>query len=106
RTVAMTVYGDLEVSALRELPRGRSPISTSVVPIAEKPQWLDRAWQRIHEEVRKGHQVYVVCPRIGDGENEDGEAPPKEDGSDRRPPLAVVDVANRLAAGPLRGLRV
>ncbi|MDQ2586225.1 ATP-dependent DNA helicase RecG [Saccharothrix yanglingensis] len=106
RTVAMTVYGDLEVSALRELPRGRSPISTSVVPIAEKPQWLDRAWQRIHEEVRKGHQVYVVCPRIGDGENEDGEAPPKEDGSERRPPLAVVDVANRLAAGPLRGLRV
>ncbi|QFZ22812.1 ATP-dependent DNA helicase RecG [Saccharothrix syringae] len=104
RTVAMTVYGDLEVSALRELPRGRSPISTSVVPVAEKPAWLDRAWQRIHEEVRKGHQVYVVCPRIGDGE--DAEEPPKEDGSDRRPPLAVVDVANRLAEGPLRGLRI
>ncbi|ONI83269.1 ATP-dependent DNA helicase RecG [Saccharothrix sp. ALI-22-I] len=108
RTVAMTVYGDLEVSALRELPQGRSPISTSVVPVASKPGWLDRAWQRIHEEVRKGHQVYVVCPRIGDGESEDsGSAePPKEDGSDRRPPLAVVDVANRLAEGPLRGLRI
>ena len=108
RTVAMTVYGDLEVSALRELPRGRSPISTSVVPVASKPGWLDRAWQRIHEEVGKGHQVYVVCPRIGDGAAEDdAEAPPKEDaGSDRRPPLAVVDVANKLAEGPLRGLRI
>ncbi|MEU4762711.1 ATP-dependent DNA helicase RecG [Actinosynnema sp. NPDC023794] len=115
RTVAMTVYGDLEVSALRELPQGRSPISTSVVPVAQKPGWLDRAWQRIHEEVGKGHQVYVVCPRIGDGDAEDdGEAPPKEpakgspkdDGSDRRPPLAVVDVANKLAEGPLRGLRI
>ncbi|KOX12746.1 ATP-dependent DNA helicase [Saccharothrix sp. NRRL B-16348] len=111
RTVAMTVYGDLEVSALRELPQGRSPISTSVVPVASKPGWLDRAWQRIREEVGKGHQVYVVCPRIGDGAAEDdGETPPKEsakdDGSDRRPPLAVVDVANRLAEGPLRGLRI
>ncbi len=108
RTVAMTVYGDLEVSALRELPQGRSPISTSVVPTAEKPGWLDRAWQRIHEEVGKGHQVYVVCPRIGDGESEDpsGAEPPKDDSSDRRPPLAVVDVAQRLAEGPLRGLRV
>ncbi|RKT57101.1 helicase-related protein [Saccharothrix australiensis] len=108
RTVAMTVYGDLEVSALRELPGGRSPISTSVVPVAEKPAWLDRAWQRIHEEVRKGHQAYVVCPRIGDGEAEEasGDEPPKEDASDRRPPLAVVDVAQRLAEGPLRGLRV
>ncbi|ACU39784.1 ATP-dependent DNA helicase RecG [Actinosynnema mirum] len=106
RTVAMTVYGDLEVSALRELPGGRSPIKTSVVPTAEKPQWLDRAWQRIHEEVGKGHQVYVVCPRIGDGEDEDGK-PPKEKGDpDKRPPLAVVDVANRLAAGPLKGLRI
>ena len=107
RTVAMTVYGDLTVSALRELPQGRSPISTSLVPLAEKPQWLSRAWQRIHEEVAKGHQVYVVCPRIGDGEtDEDGAEPPKEDASDRRPPLAVVDVANRLAEGPLRGLSI
>ncbi|MEO6089922.1 MAG: helicase-related protein, partial [Umezawaea sp.] len=107
RTVAMTVYGDLAVSALRELPGGRSPISTSLVPLAEKPQWLSRAWQRIHEEVAKGHQVYVVCPRIGDGESDDeGAEPPKEDASDRRPPLAVVDVANRLAEGPLRGLAI
>ncbi|TWG08996.1 ATP-dependent DNA helicase RecG [Saccharopolyspora dendranthemae] len=123
RTVAMTVYGDLETSALRELPQGRSPISTSVVPISEKPAWLDRAWARIHEEVAAGHQVYVVCPRIGDDEESsgkgkktkkstvddgDGEEPPPEDdgGEQRRPPVAVIDVAEQLAAGPLSGLRL
>ncbi|MEV4643953.1 ATP-dependent DNA helicase RecG [Saccharopolyspora sp. NPDC049357] len=122
RTVAMTVYGDLETSALRELPQGRSPISTSVVPVAEKPAWLDRAWARIHEEVAAGHQVYVVCPRIGDDEETsgkgkkskkstvddgDGEEPPPDDGGEqRRPPVAVVDVAEQLAAGPLSGLRL
>ncbi|MCP3798047.1 ATP-dependent DNA helicase RecG [Allokutzneria sp. A3M-2-11 16] len=120
RTVAMTVYGDLKVAALRELPKGRSPISTSVVPAAEKPRWLDRTWQRIREEVAKGHQAYVVCPRIGESEGDEDEAPPKKskgakepkepkeakEESDRRPPLAVMDVAPRLASGPLRGLRV
>ena len=67
RTVAMTVFGDLETSTLRELPPGRAPISTVVVPVAERPAWLDRAWQRISEEVAKGRQAFVVCPRIGDG---------------------------------------
>ena len=51
RTVAMTVYGDLDTSTLTELPGGRSPISTTVVPVAEKPAWLERAWQRVREEV-------------------------------------------------------
>jgi ATP-dependent DNA helicase RecG len=88
RTVAMTVYGDLEVSTLRELPRGRSPIATHVVAAAERPALLDRAWQRIREEVAAGHQVYVVCPRIG-GESADEELStdpeldgPVESGSD------------------------
>ncbi|HEV2783211.1 MAG TPA: ATP-dependent DNA helicase RecG [Actinophytocola sp.] len=101
RTVAMTVYGDLETSSLRELPVGRSPIGTTVVPAAEKPAWLDRAWQRIREEVQSGHQAYVVCPRIGD---EDSES--TWDDSDNRPPLAVADIAPMLADGPLSGLRV
>ncbi|HEX3780112.1 MAG TPA: ATP-dependent DNA helicase RecG [Pseudonocardiaceae bacterium] len=114
RTVAMTVYGDLETSALRELPQGRSPISTSVVPVADKPGWLDRAWQRIREEVTAGHQAYVVCPRIGeassagedlDPDGPDGE-PPAEGGGDRRAPLAVADVAPQLAEGSLEGLRL
>ena len=105
RTVAMTVYGDLETSALRELPGGRSPISTTVVPAGEKPAWLDRVWSRIREEVGAGHQAYVVCPRIGDtASDEDAEEPPSEE--ERRPPLAVLDVAPGLAEGPLHGLRL
>ena len=65
RTVAMTVFGDMETSTLRELPAGRSPITTHVVDAA-KPSWVDRTWRRVSEEVAMGHQVYVVCPRIGD----------------------------------------
>ncbi|MFC5290847.1 ATP-dependent DNA helicase RecG [Actinokineospora guangxiensis] len=107
RTVAMTVYGDLEVSALRELPAGRSPISTNVVPVAEKPAWLDRVWERVREEVGKGHQAYVVCPRIGEDEAAEDAAPPDDEGgSAKRPPLAVMDVAPMLAGGALAGLRV
>ena len=109
RTVAMTVFGDLETSTLSELPAGRAPITTSVVPVAEKPAWLDRAWQRIREEVEKGHQAYVVCPRIGAdaAEADDGDDPPNDDGAPaRRPPLAVSDVLPMLADGPLHGLRI
>jgi ATP-dependent DNA helicase RecG len=104
RTVAMTVYGDLEVSSLRELPRGRSPIASTVVPAGEKPAWLERVWTRIREEVAAGHQAYVVCPRIGGTDPDDEEEEPEEDG--RRPPVAVLDVAPALAEGPLAGLRV
>jgi ATP-dependent DNA helicase RecG len=116
RTVAMTVYGDLETSALRELPAGRSPISTTVVPASDKPAWLDRAWQRLREEVERGHQAYVVCPRIGDGASDedvsDADSPVRMDDVDGprsgpdRPPLAVLDVAPMLADGPLAGLRL
>ena len=109
RTVAMTVFGDLAVSTLTELPRGRSPIASSVVPAAEKPGWLDRAWQRVREEVGKGHQVYVVCPRIGDdgggAEDLDEADTPDEDGK-RRPAVSVTDVAELLGSGPLEGLRL
>lgn len=64
RTVAMTVFGDLDVSVLDELPQGRSPISTHIIPVLSKPHFLDRAWMRIREEVAKGRQAYVVAPRI------------------------------------------
>ena len=65
RTVAMTVFGDMETSTLTELPKGRSPIATHVV---SNPRWFQRTWERVAEEVRAGHQSYVVCPRIGDTE--------------------------------------
>jgi ATP-dependent DNA helicase RecG len=110
RTVAMTVYGDLETSTLRQLPSGRGGVSSSVVPQLDKPAWIDRAWQRVREEVAAGRQAYVVCPRIGDENGPDDEpedadgAPPGTD--DRRPPLAVLDVAELLRNGPLAGLRL
>jgi ATP-dependent DNA helicase RecG len=111
RTVAMTVFGDLEVSTLRELPRGRSPIATHVVPAAERPQFLARAWERVREEVAAGRQAFVVCPRIGGDEKDEPGADdvpvePGDDGTARRPPLAVLDVHQELVAGPLAGLRV
>ncbi|MFF7476528.1 ATP-dependent DNA helicase RecG [Streptomyces sp. NPDC008092] len=107
RTVAMTVFGDLETSVLDQLPAGRSPIATHVVPAADKPHFLARAWERVGEEVGNGHQAYVVCPRIGDEEDDPKKAKKSaEDEAEKRPPLAVLDVADHLAKGPLSGLRV
>jgi ATP-dependent DNA helicase RecG len=100
RTVAMTVYGDLETSTLTELPRGRSPISTFVVGGSGRA--FDRTWEKVREEVAAGHQAFVVCPRIGGDPDEPAE--PSEDG--RRPAAAVEEVLPLLQAGPLSGLRV
>ncbi len=134
RTVAMTVFGDLELSTLRELPAGRTPLTTHVVPALERPDFLARTWERAREEVAAGRQVYVVCPRIDPGEPEaDAEPaladdPPERPGSARRrgsrgnegpgdqealpddvpaqPLAAVSTVLPELAAGPLAGLRL
>jgi len=127
RTVAMTVFGDLEISTLHELPAGRSIVATHVVPVAEKPAFLQRTWERIREEVAAGRQVYVVCSRIGeqppatgervagDAGDELGEAASADHDADvgadaaaqpRRPPLAVLDIAPMLTDGPLAGLRI
>ncbi|WP_461038133.1 ATP-dependent DNA helicase RecG [Streptomyces mayteni] len=111
RTVAMTVFGDLETSVLDQLPEGRSPIASHVVPARDKPHFLDRAWQRVREEVAAGHQAYVVCPRIGEEPGDEpaagkGDPEGEPEGEERRPPLAVRDVAEQLSGGPLAGLRV
>jgi ATP-dependent DNA helicase RecG len=108
RTVAMTVYGDLETSTLTELPAGRQPITTTVVPTADKPGWLDRVWQRAREEVEAGRQVYVVCPRIdADSPAEDIGGTPEETTNDTwSNAAAVAEYAPMLANGPLAGLRV
>jgi ATP-dependent DNA helicase RecG len=123
RTVAMTVYGDLETSTLTELPAGRSAIATHVVPAADKPRYLERAWERVREEVGRGRQAYVVCPRIGDGPDSDSDYPDDSGDDDlgdldltggiprgvvlgRRQALSVIDVAATLDAGPLAGLRL
>ncbi len=84
RTVAMTVFGDLEVSTLTELPAGRQAISTHVVPAAERPRYLERTWERVTEEVARGRQVYVVCPRIGGDERAGDERAGDERAGDER----------------------
>ena len=94
RTVAMTVFGDLDVSTLGELPAGRAPISTHVVAMREQPSHVARAWERVVEEVAAGHRVFVVCPRIdGDDDGDDAIA-------------SVTMVADHLATGPLSGVRI
>ncbi len=121
RTVAMTVYGDLDVCTLSELPAGRTPITSHVVPAAEKPRFLERTWQRLREEVDGGGQAYVVCPRIGldddvsdltpvpgelDPTDPDDAAGEYEEEADAagRPPRAVLEMAAELEHGPLAGL--
>ncbi|WP_277454930.1 ATP-dependent DNA helicase RecG [Janibacter sp. DB-40] len=126
RTVAMTVFGDMETSTLRELPRGRAPITTHLVPTG-KPDWVDRTWQRVAEEVAAGRQAYVVCPRIGDDDGEgdleegldlvaeegvvddeqdDGERV-EDGGSPERPLAGVVETIDVLRGHPaLQGLRI
>jgi ATP-dependent DNA helicase RecG len=97
RTVAMTVFGDMETSVLTELPKGRSPIATHVV---SNPRWFQRTWERVAEEVRAGHQTYVVCPRIGDaGEGEPGVAAADSDED------VEVDFVEGEPAAPARELR-
>ena len=121
RTVAMTIFGDLDVSTLRELPLGRSPITTHVVSALNKPAHLERAWQRAREEVSNGHQVYVVAPRISAGDDSDlqrfgltaeelsraralmGE---DEEITQKAPMHSVEELFPQLVSGPLKGLRV
>ncbi|WP_024287840.1 ATP-dependent DNA helicase RecG [Cellulomonas sp. KRMCY2] len=132
RTVAMTVFGDLEVSTLAEVPAGRPGVTTHVVP-SGNVAWTARTWQRVREEIDAGHRVYVVCPRIspddpacvgdatddadlvtdlvgpGDGAD-DGWEPmvaPAAQEPERRSLRAVLEVAQELAAHPaLSGIRI
>lgn len=105
RTVAMTVFGDLDISTLDELPAGRSPITTHVVAVTEHPAHLDRAWQRVREEVAAGHRVFIVCPRIGGDGSEDQPEPVDAESADL-PISSVLTLAQELDAGPLAGLRI
>jgi ATP-dependent DNA helicase RecG len=104
RTVALTVYGDLETSTLRELPRGRQPISSSVIFARDKPAWLDRAWQRIREEVAAGRQAYVVAPRIDETDPRTEGSGEREEGA--RASETAEGLFARLRAGELAGLRL
>ncbi|WP_369814226.1 ATP-dependent DNA helicase RecG [Marmoricola sp. Leaf446] len=107
RTVAMTVFGDLDTSTLFELPAGRGEVQTTVVPIKARAAWLERAWQRVREEVAAGHQAYVVASRIDPGDDEVAAAEPVDaTGEAPRVLYAVDELAPELAEGALAGLRV
>jgi ATP-dependent DNA helicase RecG len=95
RTVAMTVFGDMETSTLTELPKGRSPIATHVV---SNPRWFQRTWERVAEEVRAGHQAYVVCPTIGALDAEGGSGAPTRQWSDEE---VEVEFAGDESAPPV-----
>ncbi len=98
RTVALTVYGDLETSTLRELPRGRRPITTNAIFVKDKPAWLERAWQRIGEEVAEGRQAYVVAPRIDENDGKEEQ--------DARPSATAEGLFARLRSHELAHLRL
>ena len=112
RTVAMTVFGDLDISTLKELPSGRVAITTHVIPVLEKPHFLERAWQRVKEEVAKGHQVYIVAPRIANPNKKLTEREIAaalllgEELLDNEEMVAVEELAPQLASGALSGLKI
>ncbi len=105
RTVAMTVFGDLDVSTLRELPLGRQPITTHVIAPMEKPAYLERVWQRIREDVSQGHQAYIVAPRIQAGSDENADIDFLF-GTESSEIASVEELAPRLASNELSRLRV
>lgn len=116
RSIAMTVFGDLETSTLTEIPAGRSPVQTTVVGVYEHPTWLERAWQRIREEVTQGRQAFVVVPRIDPGDapglladSDPSQGQPEVDEEGNRvalPMTSLVEAEQYLRDGPLAGLRL
>jgi ATP-dependent DNA helicase RecG len=112
RTVAMTVFGDLDISTLRELPGGRVAITTHLIPVLEKPHFLNRAWERVKEEAEKGHQIYIVAPRIVNPNKKLTEREIAaaqllgEELLDNEEMTAVEELAPQLATGALKGLKI
>ncbi len=108
RTVAMTVFGDLDVSTIAELPAGRSPIESFVVPLADHPGWEGRIWGRLSEELAQGRQGFVVCPAIDAKHVEDADADevvPGVGAALSHPTAAVLTVLDEVRANPLFGGR-
>jgi ATP-dependent DNA helicase RecG len=108
RSVAMTVFGDLETSTLREIPEGRADVTTVVVDTVHQPSWVQRGWQRVIEEVGQGRQAYVVCARISSSSSSGTDGENLGDNADgvAAPAVAVEDLFEELRNGPLAGLRV
>lgn len=103
RTVALTVFGDLETLTIRELPPGRLGIETFVVPELEIPRRAERVWERAAEDMATGRQVYVVCPAISGGSKpsvEEGDSAAGDEqtiGESAAPKRPIVNVEDTLA---------
>ncbi|TFB92667.1 ATP-dependent DNA helicase RecG [Cryobacterium sp. HLT2-28] len=97
RTIAMTVFGDLDVSTITMLPEGRQGIETFVVPLGDKPAWATRVWQRLAEELALGRQAFVVCPAIAPKQVEEGEVLDPE----AKAPASVEETLAELRAKPI-----
>mgnify|MGYP000252214751 FL=1 len=112
RTLAVSVFGDLDISTLTELPAGRQPITSHVVQQSQSAL-VARTWSRIAEEVANGRQAFVVCSRIDESENQSEEEIAIEENDElefqeKRPPLAtVVGMTSALREiDVLRSLRI
>ncbi|WP_105036391.1 ATP-dependent DNA helicase RecG [Cryobacterium aureum] len=109
RTIAMTVFGDLDVSTIRMLPAGRQGITSIVVPLADHPTWFQRIWTKLAEELALGRQAFVVCPAISPVEIEEGsEAETEVSEEDKKMPLANVETVHEKLRefAPLAGYRI
>lgn len=102
RTVAMTVFGDLDVSTISRVPSGRHPITSHVVALDEHPDWAGRVWSRAREEIDQGRQVFVVCPAIDSGDQGDGVEPVEDDDTEgtRPPAIGVTQLHDEIAVMP------
>ncbi|WP_454113083.1 ATP-dependent DNA helicase RecG [Microbacterium maritypicum] len=108
RTVAMTVFGDLDTSVIRTMPAGRAGIESFVAPLAEHPGWFNRVWERAAEEIAQGRQVFAVCAAIDTTKKtaEAGEQPALAPEGASGPRWGVVQLDEALATHPtLGGLR-
>ncbi|KQR45355.1 ATP-dependent DNA helicase RecG [Microbacterium sp. Leaf161] len=108
RTVAMTVFGDLDTSVIRTMPKGRAGIESFVAPLAEHPGWFNRVWERAAEEIAQGRQVFAVCAAIDTTKKtaEAGEPALLQAEGASGPRWGVVQLDEALATHPkLGGLR-
>ena len=99
RTVAMTVFGDLDVSTIRTMPAGRAGIQSFVAPLAEKPGWFARVWDRVAEEVAQGRQAFVVCAAIDADQLTADEKTDEPADAPEGPPPAAASEGNRTRWG-------
>jgi ATP-dependent DNA helicase RecG len=104
RTIAMTVFGDLDVSTISRVPDGRHPITTHVVALGDHPDWWGRVWSRAREEIDQGRQVFVVCPAIDPGDTGDLDGAEVESGAEaeevRAPAVGVLAMHDEIRAMP------